>query len=100
MEGANMEVNHTILISNPPPEDLIVIASLKPVERGTHAEVKCIDNQYRRSVEVLEIVDCKTEYLPTVLSMLACGISAADFRERMILKNIETIYFLLCRKKQ
>ena len=99
MAGVSMEINHTILISNPPPEDLIVIASLKPIERGTQAEVKCINNQYRRSVEVLEIVDCKTKYLPTVLTMLACGMSAQDFRERMILKNIETIYFLLCRRK-
>ena len=94
-----MEVKNTIMISNPPPEDLIVIASLKPIDRGVHAEVKCIDNNYKRSVEVLEIVDCKTEYLPTVLTMLACGMPACDFRERMILKNIDTIYFLLCRKK-
>ena len=87
----------TILISKPPPTDYIVVASTNPAERFVKVTIATPDESFEVNATVIECIECDTEHLPTVLTLLSSGLDAKNFRNKMEAKPVKWIYFLLCK---
>lgn len=88
----------TILISKPPPTDYIVVASTTPAERFAKVSIQTPDASYQTEATVIECIECDTDHLPTVLTLLSSNLDAKNFRNKMESKSVKWIYFLLCQK--
>jgi len=87
-----------VLISKPPPTDYIVVASTNPAERFSKVSIATPDESFQTDATVIECIECDTEHLPTVLTLLSNGLDAKSFRNKMESKSVKFIYFLLCKK--
>jgi hypothetical protein len=88
----------TILISQPPPESYLVVASTTPAERFSKVSIETPDKSFQQDATVIECIECDTEHLPTVLTLLSSNLDAKSFRNKMETKSVKWIYFLLCQK--
>lgn len=87
----------TILITKPPPTDYIVVASTSPYDKLQKVSIATPDASYQTEATVIECIECDTEHLPTVLTLLSSNLDAKNFRNKMETKSVKFIYFLLCQ---
>jgi hypothetical protein len=87
----------TILITKPPPTDYIVVASTNPADNFSKVTIQTPDASYQTEATVIECIECDTDHLPTVLTLLSSNLDAKNFRNKMESKSVKFIYFLLCQ---
>lgn len=86
-----------VLITKPPPTDYIVIPSTTPAGNFSKVTIQTPDASYQTEATVIECIECDTDHLPTVLTLLSSNLDAKSFRNKMESKSVKWIYFLLCK---